>query len=130
MEALLPRCSAEHRELSTIRPNLIRTQSNRPELSLSIQQLYLQWSPSLKPERYGFAINRLVANLIIGACAPKFCILNFEFCIQKPSRIIFRRGLLYFPSLGLLRSAGQFLLSQRFFLPRILYMRSSFFYRA
>ena len=63
MEALLPRCSAEHRELSTIRPNLIRTQSNRPELSLSIQQLYPQWSPSLKPERYSFASPPLYRNI-------------------------------------------------------------------
>ena len=63
MEAMLPRCSAEHRELSTIRPNLIRTQSNRPELSLSIQQLYPQWSPSLRPERYGFAVPPLYRNI-------------------------------------------------------------------
>ena len=63
MEALLPRCSAEHRELSTIRPKLIRTQSNRPELSLSIQQLYSQWSPSLKPERSGFASPLLFRNI-------------------------------------------------------------------
>ena len=62
MEAMLPRCSAEHRELSTIRPNLIRTQSNRPELGLSIQQLYLQWSPSLKPERSSYRGASLAFN--------------------------------------------------------------------
>ena len=76
MEALLPRCSAEHRELSTIRPNLIRTRSNRPELSLSIQQFYPQWSPSLKPERYGY---REAYN---NGVAPQFLILNCEFLIS------------------------------------------------
>jgi hypothetical protein len=88
MEAMLPRCSAEHRELSTIRPNLIRTQSNRPELSLSIQQLYLQWSPSLRPERYGFATTQPYAKPII-----TLQMLNYSLNKSLAIRLLYREAL-------------------------------------
>ena len=108
MEALLPRCSAEHRELSTIRPNLIRTQSNRPELSLSIQQLYPQWSPSLKPERYSFAsplLSRNIAGRINASptaiATPQLCAkliissntLNYSLNKSLAIRLLYREAL-------------------------------------
>ena len=64
-------------------PTIFVIQAYRPELSLSIQRLASQWSPSLKPERYSFAKPTSASQIRI------FLIVNFALKNGLPQETVF-----------------------------------------